>query len=81
MPVISTALSASRGACGRFGAQMAVKPPPEPRLPAHRILWMQRHNDGTSAPDLPTPRSTLRSRYACVLVWCKACRRQKEADL
>jgi hypothetical protein len=31
--------------------------------------------------DLPTPRSTLRSRYARVLVWCKACRRQREADL
>jgi hypothetical protein len=31
--------------------------------------------------DLPTPRSTLRSRYARVLVWCKACRRQKEPNL
>jgi len=31
--------------------------------------------------DLPTPRSTLRSRYACVLVWCKACCHQREADL
>jgi hypothetical protein len=30
---------------------------------------------------LPTPRSTLRSRYARVLVWCKACRHQREADL
>ena len=33
------------------------------------------------ADDLPTPRSTLRSRYACVLVWCKSCRHQREADL
>jgi hypothetical protein len=31
--------------------------------------------------DLPTPRSTLRSRYARLLVWCKACRHQPEADL
>ena len=31
--------------------------------------------------DPPTPRSTLRAGYACVLVWCKACRRQREADL
>jgi len=31
--------------------------------------------------DLPTPRSTLRSRYTCVLVWCKSCRHQREADL
>jgi hypothetical protein len=31
--------------------------------------------------DLPTPRSTLRSRYARVLVWCKACRHQVDADL
>lgn len=31
--------------------------------------------------DLPTPRSTVRSRYARVLVWCKACRHQREADL
>ena len=36
----------------------------------------QAHPDG-----LPTPRSTLRFRYARVLVWCKACRRQREADL
>jgi hypothetical protein len=26
-------------------------------------------------------RSTLRSSYARVLVWCKACRHQREADL
>jgi len=31
--------------------------------------------------DLPTPRSALRSRYTCVLVWCKSCRHQREADL
>jgi len=31
--------------------------------------------------DLPTPRSTLRSRYTCVLVWCKSCRHQREAAL
>jgi hypothetical protein len=30
------------------------------------IVW-RRMSD-----DLPTPRPTLRSRYACVLVWCKA---------
>jgi len=29
----------------------------------------------------PTPRSTLRSRYTCVLVWCKSCRHQREAAL
>ena len=29
--------------------------------------------------DLPTPRSTVRSRYARVLVWCKACRHQADA--
>jgi len=33
------------------------------------------------ADGLPTPRSTLRSRYTCVLVWCKSCRHQREADL
>ena len=33
-------------------------------------------------PDgLPTPRSTLRARYVAVLVYCKACRHQREADL
>jgi len=31
--------------------------------------------------DLPTPRSTLRLRYTCVLVWCKSCRHQREAAL
>jgi len=30
---------------------------------------------------LPTPRSTLRTGYLDVLVWCKACRRQAPADL
>jgi len=30
---------------------------------------------------LPTPRSTLRTGYVCVLVWCKACRHQADADL
>ena len=30
---------------------------------------------------LPTPRSTLRSRYVRVLVWCKACRHEADADL
>jgi len=30
--------------------------------------------------DLPTPRSTLRANYR-VLVWCKACKHQAEADL
>jgi hypothetical protein len=30
---------------------------------------------------LPTARSTERAGYLCVLVWCKACRRQAPADL
>jgi hypothetical protein len=30
---------------------------------------------------LPTPRSRLRSGYLDVLVWCKACQHQSEADL
>jgi hypothetical protein len=30
---------------------------------------------------LPTARTTLRSRYVQVLVWCKACRHQAEANL
>ena len=30
---------------------------------------------------LPTPRTTLRARYVALLVWCKACRHQAEADL
>lgn len=30
---------------------------------------------------LPTPRTTLRSGYARVLVWCKGCRHQANADL
>jgi hypothetical protein len=39
-------------------------------------------HDGRSAPDtLPTPHSTLRARYVRVLVWCKACRHQADADL
>jgi hypothetical protein len=33
-------------------------------------------------PDaLPTSRSTLRARYVRVLVWCKACRHEANADL
>jgi hypothetical protein len=35
----------------------------------------------TDHHDLPTPRSTLRDSSACVLVWCKACRHQADADL
>ena len=31
--------------------------------------------------ELPTPRTTLSSRYVVVLVWCKSCRHQGEADL
>jgi hypothetical protein len=31
--------------------------------------------------DLPTRRSTLRSRYVWVLVWCKSCRHRRDADL
>jgi hypothetical protein len=33
-------------------------------------------NDG-----LPTPRTTLHARYVRVLVWCKACRHRRDADL
>ena len=45
-------------------------------LDATPTMAEQAHPD-----DLPTPRSTLRSRYARLLVWCKACRHQPEADL
>ena len=31
--------------------------------------------------DLPTPRTTLRAEYVLLLVRCKACRRQENADL
>ena len=31
--------------------------------------------------ELPTPRTTLRSRYVRVLVWCKSCRHRRDADL
>jgi hypothetical protein len=31
--------------------------------------------------ELPTPRTTLRARYVRVLVWCKSCRHQRDADL
>ena len=30
---------------------------------------------------LPTPRTTLRARYAHVLVFCNSCRHQADADL
>ena len=33
-------------------------------------------NDGR-----PTPRTTLRTGYVRVLVWCKACRHRRDADL
>jgi hypothetical protein len=36
---------------------------------------------GTAHHGLPTPRSTLRDSSARVLVWCKACRHQADADL
>jgi hypothetical protein len=29
----------------------------------------------------PTPRTTLRAAFVRVLVWCKACRHQADADL
>jgi hypothetical protein len=32
-------------------------------------------------PGLPTPRATLRDSSARVLVWCKSCRHQADADL
>ena len=31
--------------------------------------------------ELPTPRTTLRTSYVRVLVWCKSCRYQRDADL
>src|SRR4051794_20392175 len=31
--------------------------------------------------ELPTPRTTLRTGYVRVLVWCKACRHRRDADL
>jgi Zn finger protein HypA/HybF involved in hydrogenase expression len=31
--------------------------------------------------ELPTPRTTLRSRYVRVLVWCKSCRHRRDAGL
>ena len=31
--------------------------------------------------ELPTPRTTRRTGYVCVLVWCKACRHRRDADL
>ena len=31
--------------------------------------------------ELPTPRTTLRSGYVRVLVWCMACRHRRNADL
>lgn len=31
--------------------------------------------------ELPAPRTTLRTGYVRVRVWCKSCRRQRDADL
>jgi hypothetical protein len=31
--------------------------------------------------ELPTPRTTLRTGYVRVLVWCKSCRHRRDADL
>lgn len=36
---------------------------------------------GCMPDDLPTPRTTLRAGYVRVVVWCKACKHQREADL
>ena len=36
---------------------------------------------GAADADLPTPRSTLQSGYVRVLLTCKACHHQREADL
>ena len=33
------------------------------------------------AHGLPTPRTTLRTGYVRVLVWCKSCRHRRDADL
>jgi len=30
---------------------------------------------------LPTPRTTLAASYVAVLVWCKSCRHQAEAEM
>ena len=30
---------------------------------------------------LPTPRTTLAASYVAVLVWCKSCRHQAQADM
>jgi hypothetical protein len=38
-------------------------------------------DDTSDHHGLPTPRSTLRDSSARVLVWCKACRHQADADL
>ena len=35
----------------------------------------------TDQHELPTPRTTLRTGYVRVRVWCKSCRRQRDADL
>ena len=34
-----------------------------------------------SHDSLPTPRTTLAASYVAVLVWCKSCRHQAQADL
>jgi hypothetical protein len=49
-----------------------------PRGEGYRPIFrtMAEHPDA-----LPTPRSTLRAHYVRVLVWCKACRHQANADL
>ena len=35
----------------------------------------------TNYHGLPTPRTTLAASYVAVLVWCKSCRHQAQADL
>jgi hypothetical protein len=44
--------------------------------PAPRAIYAAAMSD-----TLPTPRTTLRCRYVRVLVWCKSCRHQADADL
>ena len=56
----------------------------QPGAGRHR-LWRTRGSSGAAMPSdyhgLQTPRSTLRDDHARVLVWCKACQDQADANL
>ena len=60
----------------RAGNGHSVRPVVDQRLTGVRSTMAELHPDA-----LPTPRSTLRARYVRVLVWCKACHHQADADL